>query len=181
MLKILGAGISGLTSAINLAKNGKDVVVYEKQPRLGMKMKPNFQLLGNWDTNEDIINHLKGFDVDINYQTKLDRIVFFSPNLKHIAEIYSSSKPVGYTVIRGGKNSLECYLAKQAKKLGVEIITNFNKEIKADIIATGSKRLDYIAYGGIFKGWFEKKRLLLFLITTMLLEVMRIFFLIPKE
>ncbi|MEM2955060.1 MAG: NAD(P)/FAD-dependent oxidoreductase [Candidatus Nanoarchaeia archaeon] len=157
MFKILGAGISGLTSAINLAKNGEDVIVYEKRPKVGMKMKPNFQLFGNWDTSDDIIDHLKSFGVDINYQTKLDRIIFYSPNLKHTAQLYSSSRPVGYTVIRGGKNSLECYLAKQAKKLGVKIITNFNKRIKADIIAAGSKRLDGVGYGSIFKGRFDKK------------------------
>lgn len=38
-MKILGAGIAGLTAAINLALEGYDVEVYEKRPEIGMQMK----------------------------------------------------------------------------------------------------------------------------------------------
>lgn len=157
MIRILGAGISGLTAAINLAKNKKEVTIYEKYHKVGMKIKPNLQLLGNWDTKEDIISYLKGFNIKINYQKKIERIVFYSSDLKTIGEIFADERPVGYTVKRGGKDSFECYLAKQAKKEGVKIVTNFKKKIKPDIIATGSKKLDAIGYGGVFKGRFNEK------------------------
>lgn len=116
MIKILGAGISGLTAAINLAKKGEDVIVYEKLPDIGMKIKPNFQVLMNYDTKEDIIENLEKFNVKINYQTKLKRIFIYSLNLRNKAEIFSSERPVGYTVIRGGKEIFRIGVGKTSKK-----------------------------------------------------------------
>jgi flavin-dependent dehydrogenase len=155
MIRILGGGIAGLTAAINLAKNGQQVIVYESLSKVGMKFKPNCQLFGNWDTKEDIITTLEKYNIKINYQTKLESIEFHPPNLKHKAEVISDTRPVGYTVIRGGENSFECYLEKQAKKEDVKIVTNFKKKIKPNIIATGCKKTDAVGYGGIFKGNFD--------------------------
>jgi flavin-dependent dehydrogenase len=157
MIRVLGAGISGLTAAINLVKNGEEVIVYEKLPDIGMRIKPNFQGLTNYDTGEDIIENLEKLNVKINYQTKLERIFIYSSDLRNKAEIFSSERPVAYTVIRGGIKSIEYHLGKQAKKLGIKIVTNYDKQINANIKATGASRVDATAYGGVFKGNFNKK------------------------
>jgi flavin-dependent dehydrogenase len=157
LIRILGGGIAGLTAAINLAKNDIETTVYEKQSDIGMKFKPNFQLLGNWDITEDIIDYLKNFNVKINFKNKIEKVIFYSPNLKYKAELNSGKRKVGYTVIRGGNKSLEYFLKKQAEKEGVKIITNFKKKIKPDINATGGKKIDLVAYGGIFRGHFDEK------------------------
>ncbi|PIP23787.1 MAG: hypothetical protein COX36_01400, partial [Candidatus Nealsonbacteria bacterium CG23_combo_of_CG06-09_8_20_14_all_38_19] len=44
-IKIAGAGVAGLTTAINLAKAGYEVVVHEKFPSVGGHYKENPQLL----------------------------------------------------------------------------------------------------------------------------------------
>lgn len=157
MIRILGGGIAGLTSAINLAKGGQQATVYESLPKVGMRFKPNCQLFGNWNTKNDIISNLEKFNIKVNYKTKLESIEFHSPDLKRKAELISDTRPVGYTVIRGGENSFERYLEKQAKKEDVKIITNFKKKIKPDIIATGCKKTEAVGYGGVFKGNFDVK------------------------
>lgn len=45
MIKILGAGLSGLSAAINLKLAGKDVTIFEKKKGIGGHIKPNFQAL----------------------------------------------------------------------------------------------------------------------------------------
>ncbi len=45
MIKILGAGLSGLSAAINLKLADKDVKIYEKMNSAGERIKPNFQAL----------------------------------------------------------------------------------------------------------------------------------------
>jgi len=163
MIKILGGGIAGLTAAINLIDGNEEVTVYELHQQIGMRFKPNCQLLSNWDSKEDILPRLRKFNIKINWKTKIDHVDIYSPDLKHKAEIFSDERPIGYTVIRGGNKSFECYLAKQAKKKGVEIVTNFKKKINADIIATGPKYPERLGlgYGGILSGNFNKRKALI--------------------
>ena len=158
MIKILGGGIAGLTAAINLADGNEEVTVYELQPRIGMRFKPNCQLLPNWDSKEDILSYLRKFKIKINWKTKLNFVDIYPPDLKHKAEIFSGEKPIGYTLTRGGNESFECYLAKQAKKKGVEIVTNFKDKIDANIIATGPKYPEGLGYGGVLSGDFDKRK-----------------------
>ena len=47
-VKILGAGLSGLTAAINLAQIGYKVDVYEKNKDVGMRFHGDLQGLENW-------------------------------------------------------------------------------------------------------------------------------------
>jgi heterodisulfide reductase subunit A-like polyferredoxin len=58
-IKIAGAGVAGLTAAINLAKTGYEVEVHEKFPNVGGHYKENPQLLPNWFTKEDVIEELE--------------------------------------------------------------------------------------------------------------------------
>lgn len=158
IIKILGGGIAGLTAAINLTDSSEEVTVYELHQRIGMKFKPNCQLLPNWHSKEDILSHLRKFKIKINWKTKIDFVDIYSPDLRHKAEIFSDERPIGYTLIRGGDESFECDLAKQAKKKGVRIVTNFKDKIDADIIATGAKYPEGLGYGGVLSGHFNKRK-----------------------
>jgi flavin-dependent dehydrogenase len=163
MIKILGGGIAGLTAAINLADGNEEVTVYEIRPKIGMRFKTNCQLLGNWDSKEDILSYLEKFKIKINWKTKLDYVDIYSSDLKYKAQIFSDERPIGYTLIRGGAESFECYLEKQAKKKGATVVTNFKNKINADIIAIGSKYSEKnsnlgLGYGVVLSGNFDKKR-----------------------
>jgi len=153
-VKILGAGISGLTAAINLAKEGYDVEIHEKLSDVGKKHKLNFEGLENWTT--DIMELLKKVNIKVNFKNKgFNHVTWYSPSFKE-ANI-KDKKPFFYLVERGGKNSLEFSLKKQALNLGVRF--KFNTKLKsADIISTGAKKPMGLAVGTFYENVnFEDK------------------------
>lgn len=156
-IKILGAGPAGLTAAINLAARGYKVNLYERYSEIGRQRGQNAQLLPNWFSKDDIIIELEKYNIEVNPVAAVSKIeVYFDD--QNIFTIYGRKTPIGYTVLRCGKNSLEEYLAQQAEKLGVNIKTNWKEKIEADIIATGTKRADALIYGGMFKGKFDQNK-----------------------
>ncbi len=151
-IKIIGAGPSGLVSAINLAKAGYKVEVYEKNKDVGLKLNGDFQGLENWTSKEDILDSLKKMNVKINFP--------YTPI--YSGEIYDcdlnktkvkTKKPFCYLVRRGNfEDTLDIGLKKQAEELGVEFI--YGKEIKKlkgrCIVAIGSRKADGIGIGITF-------------------------------
>jgi hypothetical protein len=147
MIKIAGAGISGLTAAINLARNGYEVEVYEKNQFFS---KENICAVRNYDLPFDALEEFKRCGVKLKPKSKTKNVVKFSPNYS-IKE--KSKKAIFYIFERGpSDNSIENQLRAQAEALGVKIF--FGKPIEekeADIIATGCKRQDIFAYGHIYE------------------------------
>jgi flavin-dependent dehydrogenase len=150
-IKILGAGISGLSAAITLARNGYKIDVFEKNSHVGGRFKRDFQGLRNFG-NENIepIKEFEKFGVYIKPYKKLKRIVRYSRS--HSFEIVSNNKPIYYLVLRGkNKNSIDSQLANLAVNYGANICYNTNLNIsEADIVAIGPSRADSLAYGGIY-------------------------------
>ncbi|MFQ6618643.1 MAG: NAD(P)/FAD-dependent oxidoreductase, partial [Fidelibacterota bacterium] len=135
---IAGAGISGLTAAINLARWGRDVVIYEKRIGVGRRFNLDFQFLDNWVFSQDILQFLKHLNVEISFpHFPVFEGYVWDYNLKR----YSFKVPVPfmYMVRRGwGEDCLDYHLYRQALKYGVKFI--FNKVPMADrvdIFATG--------------------------------------------
>ena len=58
-IKILGAGIAGLTAAIVLAKSGHLVEVFEKNKDCGMRFHGDLQGLENWSEKKMWLKSLK--------------------------------------------------------------------------------------------------------------------------
>lgn len=136
-IKILGAGIAGLTAAINLAKNGYKVKVFEKNADCGMRFWGDLQGIENWSEKIDALDELKLMNIKINFQLTPFRNVIFWAGNREIKNKYQ--KPLFYLLQRGNfKNSFDQGLKKQALDLGVKIFFNKKiKESKADIVATG--------------------------------------------
>lgn len=55
VITIAGAGISGLTAAIHLAKNGFPVRMYEKCRDVASRFKGDLQRFENWSSDEDVL------------------------------------------------------------------------------------------------------------------------------
>lgn len=150
-IKILGGGISGLTSAINLNKAGFDVEVHEKKNYCG-KTTNDFQFLENWTFDQDILKFLKGINIKTNFYFKpIKKMDVFSPSFyKYVGK---SKNPFMYLVKRGkAKDSIGRSLEKQAKKEGVKIVYNTKlKKDKADIIAVPVRKPAAFACGVKFK------------------------------
>jgi flavin-dependent dehydrogenase len=147
-INILGAGIAGLTAAINLAKNGFDVTIYEKNKSIGER--ENICALRNYDLNKDAIKELEECGVKLNPTSRIKRVIKFSPN--HRIEEFSRT-PIFYVVCRGKEEqSLDMQLYRQALDSGVKIL--FGKSVNekdVDIVATGHRRNDIFAYGHIYE------------------------------
>ncbi len=148
MIKIAGAGISGLTAAINLARNGYDVIVYEKDKSFS---RDNICAVRNYDLSMDAIKEFEKCGVNVKPHSETKRVIKFSPN--HSIE-EEGEKTIFYIFERGpGENSMENQLLKEAKDLGVRVVMGRPvDEENVDIVATGGRRMDIFAYGHIYSG-----------------------------
>ncbi len=151
--KILGGGLSGLTAAINLAKAGYKVEVYEKNKDVGMRFGGDLQGLENWSEKKDILEDLE----EMNVKTNFDYVPFSAIELRNCktGRVLKFEKPIVYTVKRGSfPGTFDQHMKKLALKEGVKI--NFKRSIapkEADIVATGPehKRVMAVAKGVTFK------------------------------
>lgn len=125
MKKILvaGAGHGGLSAAINLAKSGYDVTVYEKQKRDEMGY--------DW---EDAIE-LSAFDFaeierpDESIYIKSHHMAYMSPNGKHVLHM-PYDKGIGRRVHMERKGLIK-HMLSEAEKAGVKLV--FETEIVAPV------------------------------------------------
>ena len=150
-VKILGGGVSGLTCAINLAREGVDVEVYEIRNNSGCRFHGDFQGLENWSSHQDALRDLQGKNIDLDFEHLPIREIRI---LNEKEEVWLNFKrPMFYLVERGtAKHSFDQAIKEQAISEGVEI--RFKKTIpesKADIIAYGPKKAIAKAYGINFK------------------------------
>ena len=147
MIKILGAGLSGLSSAINLATADKEVKIYERKNSVGDHIYPNYQ--GLLRTNSNPMGYLKELNLEPDFKMNTLSKAILCTRKTEVKVI--TKEPVPF-VLRGGNESLEYGLYKQAVKLGVkfEYKTKMNEK-DVDIVATGHYRCDMAAYAGIFE------------------------------
>ena len=151
-IRILGAGISGLSAAITLKNNGYRTTVFEKKSHPGGRFIRDFQCLRNFgNKNIDPIKELKELGIFIKSYKKLMRIVRYSR--LYSFEVISDNKPIYYLVLRGkNKNSIDTQLANYALKIGVNIVYNTKLNIdEADIVAKGPQKSDIFAYGELYQ------------------------------
>jgi len=163
-IKILGAGISGLTAAINLALKGFEVEVYEKRGKVGIQSKGDFQGLENWTSPKDVISFLREINIapDFKYEP-FKECYYYDHNLQKYT-IKSSN--VGFYVIRRGpmQETLDNYMESLAKQAGV--IIHYNSRIEdisdMDVIATGYKKAFIVGRGINFETDIDKLALTIF-------------------
>lgn len=151
---IIGAGPAGLVAAINLSKNGYEVIVHEMKEDVGMRFNGDFQGIDNWSTTEDAQQFLESIGVNINFRFTPYTNGIYIDSLSKKYKV-RTSRPLFYLVERGtNKWSLDQGLKKQAIDNGVYIKWNsrITKIPKGKvIIGTGPKAADAIAKGIVFK------------------------------
>jgi len=146
-IKILGAVLSGLTAAINLAKADRSVEVFEKKADVGMHLRPNYQ--GLLRTRGDPLGYLRQFNLEPKFNMlELSKGIFCTR--KREINVYLR-EPIPF-IMRGGKDSLEYGLFRQAEALGVKFHFNSDMDERdANIVATGHYRVDMMAYGCVYE------------------------------
>jgi len=154
---IAGAGLAGLTAAINLARAGYGVKVFEKKSFIGQQEKETVQLLPNWFVKKDVIGELEECGLKINWLNKIREIEIYLGHKRKVV-FFSQKIPLGYTVLRGGGDSLEKDLAEQARAEGVEIILGQEAGQAPDIIATGMAKILTVGLARVYKGNFNPEK-----------------------
>jgi flavin-dependent dehydrogenase len=136
-IKILGAGIAGLTASINLARGGFDVTVFEKSPTVGSRFHNDFQGLENWSDETDVLEIFKNLSLETNFWYKgFKKASFYSDLQKEF--IAKDKDNLFYLVHRGPVDSLDEGLKNQALDAGVKIRFNSKMALEeCDIVATG--------------------------------------------
>jgi flavin-dependent dehydrogenase len=161
-IKILGAGISGLTAAINLKRAGIDVEVHERKKYCG-KHTHDFQYLENWTFEKDALEILQDLNIQTDFYIKpWYSLEFVSPSFNK--SVKRSSQPFMYLLKRGPmEDSLDHALQKQATDADIPITFRSKlDENKADIIATGVKKPTFIVTGITFPFEYPDKAIALF-------------------
>ncbi|MCX8174640.1 MAG: NAD(P)/FAD-dependent oxidoreductase [Candidatus Micrarchaeota archaeon] len=149
MRSILGAGPAGLTCAINLAKSGERVKVYEIRKDVGMRFHPNLQGLKYLYMPPEEFMAKMGIGARIEYRYFPKAYIC---TRKREIEFDMSGRPLLPFVERGGRNSLEYRLYEEALSLGVEFeFGSKRQEREVDVVASGAKRADAAAVGRIYE------------------------------
>jgi len=139
---IVGAGIAGMTAAINLSKFGKSVVIYEKNDSIGASRHGDLEGIENWILSKNLPESIAECGIDFNGIPKFPIFEFFV-HLNGIKPVkIKSQEPFFYLVKRGtSSDSFDNYLAEICNSLNVKFLFNQNYDISiADINATGAYR-----------------------------------------
>lgn len=150
-IRIAGAGPSGLTAAIALAKNGIPVEVYERQPTVGARFNSDYQGIENWSRKNDVIDELTEFGIQPTFEFfPIAKGTIYSTGRQPLR--VSSKRNLVYLVRRGpGRRTLDSDLAFQARESGARIFYNSSPLLEEmDIIATGPRGVRAIAAGITF-------------------------------
>ncbi len=148
MVKVLGAGLAGLTVAVKLAAAGEKVEVFERNKRVGNRFFESVQAIRNYETKKDKLEEYSGFGLHFKHFYPVYKIRKYAPSLEYNT-IFSNGQPLFYTFKRGSesKESVDLQLAAQAEELGAHIFTQKQESIvNADIIATGPLFTNGVGY-----------------------------------
>lgn len=163
-ITIVGAGPSGLASAIVLARAGRNVVVRERQKSVGARFHGDFQGLENWSVKRDALDEISDLGIALSFPV---RPVFSGAAYDSGGHRYevSDEQPLYYLLRRGpGDNTLDEALLAAARDAGAEI--RFNDQVERvppqAIVATGPRRADVIASGFTFRTKMEDANLVCF-------------------
>jgi len=161
---IVGAGIAGMTAAINLSKFGKSVIIYEKNKSIGSSRDGDYEGIENWIFSENLTNSKTLCGIEFNGIPKYPIFEFFV-HLNGVKPLkIKSLEPFFYLVKRGDdSDSFDSYLAEVCDSLNVKFLFNKTYDInKADINATGSNHAAaYIRGAQIFTDLPNQVHLLL--------------------
>ncbi|MDE1868628.1 MAG: NAD(P)/FAD-dependent oxidoreductase [Candidatus Micrarchaeota archaeon] len=151
-IRILGAGVSGLTSAINLSKSGYKTTVFDRAGDSGTRFGGDLQGLENWSSDTNVVDELKQSGVKINFDCDPFRKVILTDGKEEARVTFKS--PIFYLVKRGAfDGTLDNALKQQALDAGADLRYKEKPAAPIDIFATGpeSKRVLGVDKGIVFE------------------------------
>ena len=152
MIKIGGAGVSGLVAASALANEGRDVTVYEKRTD-PMEIRP---LVMREDNFSDLKSRLPDKIFSLLSPAKtIYKIEKVSPSGKNI--LFESSEPIFRVFERGeSRNSFEnAFLGFLENRAEIKTGNSVNEK-DVDILATGFRTPNVFGYGITFESDLDR-------------------------
>ena len=150
---ILGGGLSGLSAAIVLARDGAEVHVHERRPDSGARFQGDFEALENWTTGTDFLEQLRlwGIDPDSFDAVPFREIDLITPD-DEIKQIWTQGT-AAWIVERGtGPRAIDQGLKRQAASLGVHLHYDVRRPpAEVHIVATGPKQPTGLVRGEVFR------------------------------
>ena len=78
-IHIVGAGIAGMTAAINLSKFGKSVIIHERKNKIGDSRDGDFEGIENWLFSKNVSESISECGIDFNCIPKFPIFEFSVP------------------------------------------------------------------------------------------------------
>jgi flavin-dependent dehydrogenase len=146
LIRIAGAGPSGLAAAIILARAGREVEVHEAKHDVGTRFIGDLQIIEGASETEPVPAFLDRLGIECNFYFRAaDWATFYDH--KNTARVIRSAEPYGWFIHRGAEEgTLDRGLLAQAQRAGAKVI--FNSRLaadQADIVATGPASPDGLA------------------------------------
>ena len=143
-VRIAGAGPSGLSAAIALARSGRPVEVHEAKSDVGSRFIGDLQIIEGTSEREPVPDLLRRAGIETNFYFRPATWATFYDH-RGRARVIRSKEPYGYFIRRGSEDdTLDRGLLAQARALGVQVVFN-SRLSEADIVATGPQTPDGLA------------------------------------
>ncbi|HEX3067788.1 MAG TPA: NAD(P)-binding protein [Thermoanaerobaculia bacterium] len=146
LIRIAGAGPSGLAAAIALARAGREVEVHEAKRDVGTRFIGDVQIIEGASESEPVPDFLDRLGIQRNFYFRAANWATFYDH-RNKGRVIRSDKPYGWFIHRGAEEgTLDRGLLAQAQAAGAKVI--FNSRLppdQADIVATGPASPDGLA------------------------------------
>jgi flavin-dependent dehydrogenase len=150
ILRIAGAGLSGLSAAIGLAQRGYQVEVFERNSESGQTRHTDWDAIENWTTEEDFLDCLCRWGIQPTFEHR-QPLTFEVYDPRGDCYEVSLPRPFFYLLKRGvERGSIEQALKAQALECGVRI--HYNQaapQNEVDIWAAGARSAGFFLGTGI--------------------------------
>lgn len=149
LIRIAGAGLSGLATALLLAREGVEVEVVERRGAPGGRFSGGWQVLENGTDEQDVLAELAAEGLAPGFAAyPLAHAVFLDHRGRRFE--VASQEPFSYLVRRGGDDGLDTWLWARCREAGVRLSVEQEASGEVDVIATGPRQADGVARERMF-------------------------------
>ncbi len=148
-IRIAGGGLSGLATAVHLARRGLEVEVFDRHRGGGGRFAGGWQVLENGSVTADALDELRGMGLEPAFATVPATRALFLDGRGGRHEV-ASEVPYAYFVRRGPEGSLDSWLRSLALAAGVTLHEGVAAPADAEVVATGPRQADGVARELVF-------------------------------
>jgi flavin-dependent dehydrogenase len=146
-VRVAGGGLSGLATALLLARAGRAVEVWDRRVGGGGRFHDGWQVIENGSGGDDALDELAGLGFRDFEAIPATRALFFD-GLGGRREV-ASARPYAY-FIRRGAGGIDATLRAQVLAAGVTLHEGQAAPDRVDVVATGPRQADGVAREVVF-------------------------------